>query len=148
MEAISIKKLKFDYNEKKTIFEQLNLQILAGDKVGIIGPNGGGKTTLFLSICGILQPKEGEIFLLNKIVKKGEFRPEIGLVFQNPDDQLFCPRVRDDVAFGPENMGLNPSSVNDCVNEALSLTGISHLSDCIPHQLSGGEKCMVGSQRY
>jgi cobalt/nickel transport system ATP-binding protein len=143
MNPIYIKKLLFDYPNKNRIFEELNLTIYFGNKVGLIGANGAGKTTLFLNICGILQPQKGEIMLFDKIVKKGEFRPEIGLVFQNPDDQLFCPKVRDDVAFGPENMGLTPSEVNDRVNEALSLTDITYLADCIPHQLSGGEKCMV-----
>ena len=81
--------------------------------------------------------------MFDKVVKKGEFRPEIGLVFQNPDDQLFCPKVRDDVAFGPENMGLTPSEIQTRVDQASSVTGINHFLERIPHQLSGGEKCMV-----
>lgn len=143
MNAISVNNLLFDYNNKKRIFDKLSLNICSGHKVGLIGANGAGKTTLFLSICGILQPQKGEIFLFDKVVKKGEFRPEIGLVFQNPDDQLFCPKVRDDVAFGPENMGLTLSEIEARVNEASFLTGIEHLLERIPHQLSGGEKCMV-----
>lgn len=143
MNAISIKNLLLYYPNKKIIFEKLNLTIYSGNKIGLIGANGAGKTTLFLAICGILQPQKGEIILFDKIVKKGEFRPEIGLIFQNPDDQLFCAKVRDDVAFGPENMGLSPSEVNDRVDEALSLTGINYLAERIPHELSGGEKCMV-----
>lgn len=142
MTAILIENLVFDYNNKN-IFNELNLTILAGEKVGLIGANGSGKTTLFLSICGILTPKKGEIILFNQLVKKGEFRHEIGLVFQHPDDQLFCPKVRDDVAFGAENMGLNPTEVEKQVNHALKITGVSHLIDRIPHELSGGEKCMV-----
>ena len=141
--VINLTKLSFGYNKSEPILNNLNLKILAGERVGLIGPNGAGKTTLFLSICGILSPKRGEIRLFGKPVKAGEFRPEIGLVFQNPDDQLFCPSVRDDVAFGPENMGLEPEEVGDRVEEALSLTGVSFLADRVPHQLSGGEKCMV-----
>lgn len=143
MNPISIKNLCFDYDHKKRIFNNLNLTISSGHKVGLIGANGAGKTTLFLSICGILEPQKGEIMLFDKLVKKGEFRHEIGLVFQNPDDQLFCPKVRDDIAFGPENMGLNLSQINERVNEALFITNTTHLSERTPHELSGGEKCMV-----
>ncbi|MBZ8180089.1 energy-coupling factor ABC transporter ATP-binding protein [Oscillatoria salina] len=141
--AISIKKLSFAYPQQPEILQELSLEILPGEKVGLIGGNGAGKTTLFLLVCGILSPYTGEIILVEKPVVTGEFRPEIGLVFQNPSDQLFCPSVRDDVAFGPENMGLSPAEVEKRVEEALSTTGVLKLSDRVPHQLSGGEKCMV-----
>ena len=141
--AITISNLCFAYTENKSTLTDINLQISAGESVGLIGANGAGKTTLFLSICGILSPTYGEIKLFDRLVESGTFNPEIGLVFQNPDDQLFCPTVRDDIAFGPENMGLSPEEINNRVNEALSLTGVSHLVNRVPHQLSGGEKCMV-----
>ena len=131
------------YDSHRQILEGINLQIFPQEKVGLIGANGVGKTTLFLSICGILSPNQGEIILCGKPVKVGEFRPEIGLVFQNPNDQLFCPTVRDDIAFGPENMGLDSEEVEKRIEEALSLTGVEKLIDRIPYQLSGGEKCMV-----
>ncbi len=131
------------YDNNNQVLEDINLKIFPQEKVGLIGANGAGKTTLFLSICGLLSPNKGEIILSGKPVKVGEFRPEIGLVFQNPNDQLFCPTVRDDIAFGPENMGLNPEEIDKCVEEALSLTGVEKLRDRIPYQLSGGEKCMV-----
>ena len=140
---ITATNVSFRYNQGRSILTDVNFTILTGEKVGLIGANGAGKTTLFLTICGILTPSYGEVKICDRVVKPGEFRPEIGLVFQNPSDQLFCPTVRDDIAFGPENMGLSPEIVQERVETALSLTGVSHLIDRIPHHLSGGEKCMV-----
>ena len=141
--SLGINNLCFNYNTKRVALTDVNLKIATGEKVGLIGANGAGKTTLFMSICGILTPSYGSVEILDKTIVPGEFNPNIGLVFQNPDDQLFCPTVRDDVAFGPENMGLAPAEVKERVETALSLTGVSHLIDRIPHHLSGGEKCMV-----
>ena len=143
MKAIAIENLSFSYFDSLPIIQNLDLEICAGEKVGLIGPNGAGKTTLFLLICGILLPTNGIIKLFNKQVNIGQFNPEIGLIFQNPNDQLFSATVRDDVAFGPENMGLEKAEIDRRVKIALSSTGVSHLIDRIPHQLSGGEKCMV-----
>lgn len=141
--AVSISNLGFAYTDHKSTLTDINLQIASGETVGLIGANGAGKTTLFLTICGILTPTYGEIKLFEKLVEPGIFNPDIGLVFQNPDDQLLCPTVRDDIAFGPENMGLSVEEIDKRVDTALSLTGIPHLRDRIPHHLSGGEKCMV-----
>ncbi len=141
--ALLIENLCFKYSQEGSALTDINLQILSGEKIGLIGANGAGKTTLFLTICGILQSSYGTVKLFNKLVNPGGFYPEIGLVFQNPDDQLFCPTVKDDIAFGPENMGLSPEEIAERVDTALSLTGVSHLKDRIPHHLSGGEKCMV-----
>ncbi len=143
MKAIAIENLSFSYFDSLPIIQNLDLEICAGEKVGLIGPNGAGKTTLFLLICGILLPTNGIIKLFNKQVNIGQFNPEIGLIFQNPNDQLFSATVRDDVAFGPENMGLEKAEIDRRVKTALSSTGVGHLIDRIPHQLSGGEKCMV-----
>ena len=140
---ITASNLCFKYNQERSILTDINLSIFTGEKVGLIGANGAGKTTLFLTICGILKPSYGEVRICDRPVQPGEFNPEIGLVFQNPSDQLFCPTVRDDIAFGPENIGLSPEKVQERVETALSLTGVSHLIDRIPHHLSGGEKCMV-----
>lgn len=135
--------MTFAYPKREQIFNNLNLKIQPGERVGLIGANGSGKTTLFLLICGILTPASGEIQLFGQPIETGKFRPEIGLVFQNPDDQLFTTSVRDDVAFGPQNMQLNSEEVENCVQAALSLTGVSALVDRVPQNLSGGEKCMV-----
>lgn len=140
--AIALKNVNFSYSDHPGTLKEINLTIVPGERVGIIGPNGAGKTTLFLSICGIL-PATGEISLFDKPVIPGEFRSEIGLVFQNPNDQLFCASVWEDVAFGPENMGLSPEEVNQRVDRALSLTGVKELAPRPPHHLSGGEKRMV-----
>ena len=141
--AIALENICFSYGEAKAILTDINLDILAGETVGLIGANGAGKTSLFLTICGILNPTYGEVKLFDRVIEAGEFNPEIGLVFQNPDDQLFCPTVRDDIAFGLENIELPPVEIEARINAALSLTGVSHLADRISHQLSGGEKCMV-----
>lgn len=141
--AISLKNLCFSYGQERGILTDINLDIAAGETVGLIGANGAGKTTLFLTVCGILTPTYGEVKLFDRTIKPGEFNPEIGLVFQNPDDQLFCPTVRDDIAFGLENIGLSPEEVATRIDAALSLTGVTHLADRISHHLSGGEKCMV-----
>jgi cobalt/nickel transport system ATP-binding protein len=141
--SIALTNLAFNYHQERAILTDINLQILKGEKVGLIGANGAGKTTLFMAICGILTPSYGTIAILNNSITPGQFNPNIGLVFQNPDDQLFCATVRDDVAFGPENMGLSPTEVTDRITTALSLTGVSHLVNRVPHHLSGGEKCMV-----
>ncbi|MCC0177272.1 ABC transporter ATP-binding protein [Waterburya agarophytonicola K14] len=141
--AISISNLCFSYGKERSILTDINLDISAGETVGLIGANGAGKTSLFLTICGILQSTYGEVRLFDRLIQAGQFNPEIGLVFQNPDDQLFCPTVRDDIAFGLENIELSPEEVETRINAALSLTGVTHLADRISHQLSGGEKCMV-----
>jgi cobalt/nickel transport system ATP-binding protein len=142
-QAIAITDLSVGYPQQRLILHHLDLTIYSQERVGVIGANGSGKTTLFLTLCGILSPLEGKIKLFNQPVTVGKFHPEIGLVFQNPEDQLFSPKVWDDVAFGPENLGLSPEKVNQRVENALSLTGVIHLAERIPHQLSGGEKCMV-----
>ena len=141
--AISLNNLCFSYGQERSILTDINLEISTGETVGLIGANGAGKTSLFLTICGILRPTFGEIKLFDRPINAGQFNPEIGLVFQNPDDQLFCPTVRDDVAFGLENIELTPEEIETRVNAALSLTGVTHLAERISHQLSGGEKCMV-----
>lgn len=140
--AISLKNVNFSYADHPATLKDINLTIFPGERVGIIGHNGAGKTTLFLSICGILAVT-GEISLFDKPVIPGEFRSEIGLVFQNPNDQLFCASVWEDVAFGPENMGLTPAEVNQRVERALTITGVQELASRPPHHLSGGEKRMV-----
>jgi len=141
--GIATQNLCLNYDQGQTALTDVNLEIAIGEKVGLIGANGAGKTSLFMSICGVLTPSLGSIKILGQTMNPGEFNPNIGLVFQNPEDQLFCPTVRDDVAFGPENMGLSDAEVVERVEMALALTGVSHLLERTPHHLSGGEKCMV-----
>ncbi|MGJ3249978.1 MAG: energy-coupling factor ABC transporter ATP-binding protein [Elainellaceae cyanobacterium] len=142
-QAIALQNVQFSYPNRPNILRGINLSIDTGERLGVMGPNGAGKTTLFMAICGILTPTEGDILLFDQPIVPGEFRPEIGLVFQNPDDQLFSASVREDVAFGPENLGLPPDEVDARVSEVLDLTGMTDRADRVPHHLSGGEKRMV-----
>lgn len=141
--ALAVSGLRFAYSGGLEVLRDIDLRMRPGEKVGMIGPNGSGKTTLFLALCGVLKPSGGQVRLFGEAVRAGQFYPDIGMVFQNPDDQLFSPSVRDDVAFGPQNMGLSPAEVRARVDEALSLTGVQELADRAPHHLSGGEKRMV-----
>lgn len=141
--VIAITDLCFSYPDRAGVLQHINLTVNQGDRLGIIGYNGCGKTTLFLLLCGILTPSSGRIRLLNHVVTPGAFYPEIGLVFQNPDDQLFSASVWDDVAFAPQNMGLSVEEVQQRVTAALATTGVQELAHRPPHHLSGGEKRMV-----
>ena len=141
--AIATQNLTFQYPNRDPVLNSLSLSIHAGQRVGIIGHNGCGKTTLFMLLCGVLAPSSGDISLLDRPVQPGQFRPEIGMLLQDPDDQLFSPTVREDIAFGPENMDFSAEAVAQRVNEALAITGTAFLADRTPHHLSGGEKQMV-----
>lgn len=141
--ALEARSLRYAYPNGPRALDGLDLSVAPGEKLGVIGPNGAGKTTLFMAACGVLKPSAGEILAFGHRVVPGEFRPEVGMVFQSPDDQVFCPSVAEDVAFGPENMGLSRAEVDDRVEAALKTTGTTDLADRAPHRLSGGEKRMV-----
>jgi cobalt/nickel transport system ATP-binding protein len=141
--ALRISSLSFSYPDKSDVLRDVSLHVEPGERLGLIGPNGAGKTTLFLLTCGVLRPSAGEIALFGEAVEPGRFRPEIGMVFQDPDDQLFCPSVHDDIAFGPQNLGLDDRTVDARVERALAIAGVQELVDRPPHHLSGGEKRMV-----
>lgn len=141
--ALSITNLRFSYPDNPEVLRGVQLEIMPGERVGLIGPNGAGKTTLFLSICGVLKPTAGEILLFGAPVQPGKFHPEVGLVFQYPDDQIFSPSVRDDIAFGLLNMGLPVDEVNQRVESTLARMNLKELADRPPHHLSGGQKRTV-----
>ncbi|MEO0458120.1 MAG: energy-coupling factor ABC transporter ATP-binding protein [Cyanobacteria bacterium P01_A01_bin.114] len=141
--AVTTSQLSFSYPDRAGVLKAVNLHILAGERVGLIGHNGCGKTTLFMTLCGALKPTSGEISLFGEPVVPNQFHPQISLLFQDPDDQLFSASVLDDIAFGPINMGLADELVQTQVTAALNTVGIEHLSDRPPHHLSGGEKQMV-----
>ncbi len=141
--AIAVNGLSFAYPDGTHVLHDIHLHVEPGERLGAIGPNGAGKTTLFLLLCGVMKPTDGDVSLFGKKVSVGEFRPDVGLVFQNPSDQLFSASVWDDVAFAPENMGLSPEDVEKRVYQALSLTGVESLIHRPPHHLSGGQKRMV-----
>jgi cobalt/nickel transport system ATP-binding protein len=133
----------FSYPDNPDILKDITIEVMPGQRVGLIGPNGAGKTTLFLVICGMLKPSAGQVSLLGKPVAYGKFNPQVALVFQNPDDQLFCPSVREDVAFGLQNMGLPKEEVDIRVKEVLATAGVSKLAERPVHHLSQGEKRIV-----
>ncbi|MEL6471506.1 MAG: ABC transporter ATP-binding protein [Cyanobacteria bacterium J06623_4] len=142
-EVIAIQQLSFHYSTGTPVLQGLCTRIYAGQRVGIIGHNGCGKTTLFMLLCGLLTPTAGQIQLMGKPVISGEFRPEVGMLLQDPSNQLFSPTVKEDIAFGPQNMGLTLAAIDQRVQQALSVTGTEPLADRAPHHLSGGEKQMV-----
>jgi cobalt/nickel transport system ATP-binding protein len=141
--AIRVRELSFAYGGQTPVLNNLSWQVAPGERLGIIGHNGCGKTTLFLLLCGLLKASAGTIELLGQALEPGKFLPEVGFLFQNPTDQLFATSVWDDIAFGPQNMGLSPAQVTERVNQAAELTGITSLLDRLPQHLSGGEKQMV-----
>lgn len=145
--ALELRGVRFVYTHDAPVLSDLDLVVDPGERVGVIGPNGAGKTTLFHLISGLLVPKAGQIAVHGRPVRPGRFNPEVGLVFQEPDDQLFCPSVHEDVAFGPSNMGLPPEQVQHRVAEALAKVGASALAQRPVQHLSGGEKrvvCLAG----
>ncbi|ABC99770.1 cobalt/nickel transport system ATP-binding protein [Thermostichus sp. MS-CIW-21] len=141
--AVEVKQLWVAYPGCPPVLQGLDLRVEAGQRLGIIGPNGAGKTTLFLALAGLLPPCSGQITLFGQPLQPGQFRPEVGLVFQDPDDQLFAASVAEDVAFGPRNLGRSETEVAAVVQATLAMTGTLNLANCPPHHLSGGEKRMV-----
>ncbi len=143
--AIRIKNLHYRYPDGNYVLKGIDLQVYEGEKIGIIGENGSGKTTLLLHLNGILKG-EGEIWIFDRILDNRnikEIRKMVGLVFQEPDDQLFSTNVFDDVAYGPLNMGLKKEEVKERVKEALSLVELEGFEHRSPYHLSLGEKKRV-----
>lgn len=140
---LEVNNISFSYQDDNKVIDNLSFKVLPNEKVGIVGPNGTGKTTLFMLISGVKKPLSGDISIFSKKLKSGKFNPEIGMVFQNTSDQLFCPSVWDDVSFGPLNMGLSKEEVDNRVGDALKALGIEKLKDKVPHHLSGGERRLV-----
>lgn len=125
----------------------VDLTVATGERLAVLGPNGAGKTTLVLHLNGVLAPTAGRVTVdgLDTADKASlrEIRRRVGLVFQDPDDQLFCPTVRQDVAFGPANLGLDADEVDARVVEALDAVGMGTAVDRAPHHLSVGERRRV-----
>jgi cobalt/nickel transport system ATP-binding protein len=144
---IEINHLTYQYPGSSTkALDNISLKICAGEKIAILGANGSGKTTLFKLLNGILKPVSGEVLIKGeKISKKRilDVRRTVGIVFQNPDDQIIAPTVEQDVAFGPMNMGLPEDEIKARVKEAIELVNMSGLEDRAPHHLSGGQKKLV-----
>ena len=142
MKVIDIKGLTFTYPDGRRALEDIDMEVFKRESLGIIGPNGAGKTTLLLHLNGILRGK-GSVKMLGINMNDGnlkKIRREIGLVFQDPDSQLFCPTVFEDVAFGPLNLKLSPQEVTRRVSDALEKVGLSGFEERAPYHLSLGEK--------
>ncbi len=151
--AIEVTNLKYRYHDGTEALRGVNLRVAPGECVGLLGPNGSGKSTLLLHLNGLLPEKtsaDGAVRILGESISEANIesiRRQVGLVFQDPDDQLFCPTVEEDVAFGPMQLGLSEGQAKERVRRALTqvrLTGFDHRAT---HHLSHGEKrrvCLAG----
>lgn len=141
-EILRVENLHFSYPDGHTALRGINLSLNAGEKVALVGPNGAGKSTLMLHLNGILPSKTGLTVAGMPLNERNLplVRAAVGLVFQNPDDQLFSPTVFDDVAFGPLHMGLPEAEVRSRVEEALEQVKMLSYKDRLSHHLSVGEK--------
>ncbi len=137
--------LSHRYADGRVALDGITFRAEAGECVAIVGPNGAGKTTLFLRLCGVLSGKAGEANICGldpaDPTQRKKLPVTVGIVFQNPDDQLFSPTVLDDVCFGPLNLGLSPDEAKARAAEALAAVGLpASAGERVPFQLSGGDK--------
>jgi cobalt/nickel transport system ATP-binding protein len=137
---IRARRLRFRYPNGVLGLEGVDLDVADGERVAVLGPNGAGKTTLMLQLNGLLRG-EGELEVAGFGAVERDLRAAVGLVFQDPDDQLFMPTVAEDVAFGPLNLGVE--DVRERVNSALAAVRMEHVADRAPHQLSLGQRRRV-----
>ena len=155
--ALELRDLRFTFPDGSEALRGIDLRVAEGECVGLIGPNGAGKSTLLLHLNGILPEFGGRRASSASVIRVfGEpispanlpsIRRTVGLLFQDPDDQLFCPTVFEDVAFGPRQFGLAEADVRAAVARALAMVGLAGFETRAPHRLSGGEKrrvCLAG----
>lgn len=141
--AIKVENVQFTYPDGHQVLKGLSCSLRKGEKVALIGPNGAGKSTFMSLLNGVELPTSGSIEINGLAVQKENLkaiRRQVGIVFQDPDDQLFCPTVFDDVAFGPLNLGLPRHEIEQRVNEALSLVGLNGFEQRVSFHLSFGER--------
>lgn len=140
---VDVRDLHFTYPDGTPALKGVSFRIEHGGAVALVGGNGAGKSTLLLHLNGCLQAGRGEVRIGDTILTRATAplaRRSVGMVFQNPDDQLFMPTVAEDVAFGPLNAGLPPEQVESRVTSALERVGLTHLRERPPYRLSAGEK--------
>ncbi|WP_320670660.1 CbiX/SirB N-terminal domain-containing protein [Patulibacter defluvii] len=141
--AVAVRDLHFAYPDGSEALTGVDLTIREGERVALLGPNGAGKTTLLLHLNGVLQPQQGTVEIAGTALTKRtarELRKRVGIVFQDPDDQLFMPSIESDVAFGPANLGLTGEALEERVTAALRTFGLEELREVAPHQLSMGQR--------
>ncbi len=144
--VLEVAGLAYAYPDGHQALYGVDLTVTRGERVAVLGPNGAGKTTLVLHLNGILTPGLGSVRVDGMSVSDEtvrEVRRRVGVVFQDPDDQLFMPSVRDDVAFGPANLGLSGPELDSRVEEALRLVGMAEFASRPPHHLSFGQRRRV-----
>jgi cobalt/nickel transport system ATP-binding protein len=145
---LETKNLSYTYHDGTQALKNVNIKIRKGEKIAIMGPNGAGKSTLFSHFNGLNEPTSGHveidgekiIFERDELIK---VRQKVGIVFQDPNDQLFAPTVKEDVAFGPMNLGLDYDEVEKRIRESLEMVGMSGFEEKTPHHLSGGQQKRV-----
>ena len=141
---LELRDVHFAYEASRPVLRGASLELRAGERVALCGGNGAGKTTLLHVAVGLLVPSAGEVIAFGEPRRRErEFwsvRARVGLLFQDPDDQLFCPSVAEDVAFGPLNLGRSPAQARAIAAETLAKLGIAELAERSSEKLSGGEK--------
>lgn len=140
---IDVDNVYFNYPDGHEVLKGLSCQIRKGEKVALIGPNGAGKSTFMSHLNGVQLPISGRVLIDGHVIGKDnlkEIRRKVGIVFQDPDDQLFCPTVFDDVAFGPLNLGLPREEIEARVSDALSIVGLEGFAERSSFHLSFGER--------
>jgi cobalt/nickel transport system ATP-binding protein len=149
--AVELRRISFHFDDGTCALRDVSFAVDSGECVALIGPNGAGKSTTLLHLAGLLPEPgaghaAGDVFVFGQRVQghiSSEIRRRVGLLCQDPDDQLFCPTVGDDVGFGPSQGGLRDAELKARVAEALATVGLSGFEDRMPHRLSGGEKKRV-----
>jgi cobalt/nickel transport system ATP-binding protein len=144
--AIDLRDVAFAYPDGRVALGGVDLRVAPGERVALLGANGAGKTTLVLHLNGILAPGRGEVRIGGLAVVKAnlrEVRRRVGIIFQDPDDQLFMPTVGEDVAFGPANLGLGGAELAARVDRALDMVGMAGAAGRVPHHLSYGQRRRV-----
>ncbi len=140
--ALELKNVSYQYPDGHQALKEISFKVAPGERVGIIGPNGAGKTTLLLAICGLIEFK-GEIKIFGELLTSSNshyLRRKLGLLFQDPNDQLFMPRIYEDVAFGPKHLGWSEEEIQRKVKATLKKLGLEGFESRSGHHLSFGEK--------
>jgi cobalt/nickel transport system ATP-binding protein len=146
--AVEVRGLSFHFDDGTPALHEVSFRLAEGECVGLVGPNGAGKSTLLLHVTGLLPEAgrghgEGEVRIFGERLRP-DVRRQVGLLFQDPDDQLFCPTVGEDVAFGPRQLGISGAALDERVARVLAQVGLAGFERRQPHRLSGGEKRRVG----